>query len=87
MQTSTINQATLSPQVQAILPILENLSINERLSVIGFLATKTQPDTVLSETKEPSIAQKRYGKYRGQIQILESFDDEFDDEFWFGKDT
>lgn len=83
----TSNNTTLSPQVQSILPVLKNLNINERLSVISFLAGELQADTTLSQIQEPSIAQKRYGKYRGQIKILDGFDDEFGDEFWFGKDA
>lgn len=67
MQTSAFNQTTFSPQVQAILPILENLSINERLSVIGFLANPQKDNVALSKKDEPSIAQKRFNRFPNAI--------------------
>lgn len=68
MQTSAFNQTTFSPQVQSILPVLKNLNINERLSVISFLASELQANTTLSQIQEPSIAQKRFNRFPNAIK-------------------
>lgn len=83
----TSNSTTFSPQVQAILPILENLSINERLSVIGFLANPQKDNVALSKKDEPSIAQKRFNRFPNAIKMSDDFDDDLGDEFWLGKDV
>lgn len=80
MQSLTTNSATLSPQVQAILPVLENLKADDYYFLLNFLKNKSEKIEV-KNSEEPSIAQKRYGRYRGQIQILEGFDDDLGDEF------
>ncbi|WP_066800052.1 hypothetical protein [Moraxella oblonga] len=87
MQTSTINQATLSPQVQAILPILENLKDEDYDFLFNFLTKKNikKSEQTLSLSRE-EIAKKRLGFFQGQITMSDDFDDYLGDDFWFPED-
>lgn len=70
---------------QAVYQITQTASYDERLWAVEKIIQSLK-DTV-PKSQQPSIAKKRYGRYRGQIQILDGFDDDLSDEFWLGKDA
>lgn len=69
----------LPPKVQAILPALKELSIQERFSLIHFL---TSDDVVDSPKKPAPLDIRLFDK----VQMTEDFDEYLGDDFWLSDD-
>ncbi|MBE9578569.1 MULTISPECIES: hypothetical protein [Moraxella] len=77
MQTSN---TALSPKVQAILPMLQELTNEERFSVIDFLKNQ---NIMQSKKKLAPLDIQIFD----EVYMSDDFNDDLGDEFWLGKDA
>lgn len=81
MTTASLNYdiSQFEPNIQQIIPIIEDLSPEQRLSLIELIA---KIPFVKKEKKSPLDY-----KYFDVIYMSNDFNDDLGDEFWLGKDA